>query len=174
MSTGPLTTTALTINSANPAASTGGHRFRFNAIAASLATTAPQAIPNALSTTLNFGTVEFDTDGMTSLSDLTRFTVKISGYYRVTCLVAFDPTKSGGTIRQVYIILNNVYEQTSVGQNPPVSGATRAAPMQVSFLGSIQAGSWITFQVYQDSGATINTATWGAVYAWADIQYIGE
>lgn len=108
-------------------------------------------IPTASSTMVAFDTEAYDTDGYWNSGDATKLVVPTNGRYLIVGNVSFP--SGGGTLRFAKIFING---STVIGSHhvAPVSGAETA--VNVSALAVLNAGDYVTLQVYQDSGGNLD------------------
>lgn len=127
--------------------------YILNPPAASVYRSVPTAIANNLATTLDFSSVEYDTDNMHStVTNPSRITFVTSGIYVVTFVCEWDKNAVGD--RSVFIRKNGL---TYLGLESKHAGdpdlfVGHSLTIQESF----SAGNYIEVQVKQDSGGSLN------------------
>ncbi len=136
----------------------------------SLTQSGAQTISNTTQTDLNFANETFDTDGYHStVTNTNRITIPTgkSGYFLVTARTAFAANTTGTRIN--WIIKNGTTEISTVYAGAAVSDNTSVV---TSAIVSLVAGDYITLNVYQTSGGSLNTVTDQFKTNFA-IQYLG-
>jgi hypothetical protein len=112
-----------------------------------------QSIANNTGTDLTFNSENFDTDGFHDTSTNTaRITIPTGkgGKYAINAHVEWASNATG--TRNIYIYKNNTSSLASQFQSSQASDFG----MEVNTIASLSAGDYITLQVYQTSGSSLN------------------
>ena len=119
-----------------------------------LAHGATQSVPTGTATTLGFNVLETNTLGAASGGPPTwnGFVVPTGGLFDIRGRALFA-AGSGGTARRLALVVNNSFALAEAFL-PPVAGST--IPLAVSAVAGLAAGTTLTLQVAQDSGAALN------------------
>jgi len=115
--------------------------------------TASQAIANNTGTDITFNSESFDTDGFHDTSTNTaRITIPTGkgGKYAINAHVEW--ASNAVSTRNIYIYKNNTSSLASQFQSAQASDMG----MEVNTLANLVAGDYITLQVYQSSGGSLN------------------
>ena len=126
------------------------------------------AIPTASWTTLSFNSETHDTDAIhDTATNPDRLTCKTAGTYLVTASVVFADNATGPS--RVLRVLKNGDTANPVDYDVAINVAAYGARLQSATLPVVlAAGDYVTVQVYQDSGAALNSvyrALWAPVFA---------
>jgi hypothetical protein len=121
---------------------------------ASASLLAPVSIPNTAATVINTFGAFVNPQPANFTVDATGITVMNAGYY--LCIAyAFYNTSAGGTSRQINIYNVTTSAQILSGTANPVSSA-QGAQGQSIIMQSLSAGTKVSLQTFQDSGAALN------------------
>ena len=125
-------------------------------VAATAYANATTSVPHNSNTKVLFGNVDIDTHGSFSTAN-SRYTVPVSGQYRISSLLITYPSTPFGTnsLFQVWIYKNGSIEAT-LGWN--INNGTYQFGVSGSLTRSFKAGDYIEIFAYQNTGATITLA----------------
>lgn len=120
-----------------------------------------QSINNGAWTAISFDTEQFDTYNLHDNSvNPTRITLPNAGRYLVTGQANFVSSVAGA-IRGVSIRRNGV-SYLAAYYVAPIGGGNETAMPTSAIIETTAANDYIELCVYQDSGGTLNTATFGS------------
>jgi hypothetical protein len=160
-----LTADSTTATGLKWAAATSSPTF----VGCSVYASSTQTTSSATVTTVLWDSENFDTDSFHSTATNTgRITIPTGkgGKYLFTGLVTWNPNTSG--IRQALIYKNGTLIRYING-SPALSNITSQS---ISSIFSLNAGDYIEFAGYQDSGGSLFISG-GADKIWLDVEYLG-
>lgn len=115
------------------------------------------AVPNNTFTALTFNSERFDTDGMHSTSVNTgRITVTTPGVYTVAAHVNFASNSTG--LRTARIRLNGA---TVLAVHDSPANSTGSASLTVATIYELALNDYLTVEVFQNSGASLDVVAGG-------------
>lgn len=122
---------------------------------------AVQVIPNSVSTALSFDNDVYNPAGIHSTAvNPTRFTVSLAGFYLLNAQVAFA-TSAVGNLRQIRSKLNGTTFLSTTNITPVTGFGSVLETTKLTFL---NAGDYIEFYVFQDSGGNLNATNTGDTF----------
>ena len=115
---------------------------------------AAQSIPNNVWTTLSFSSEAWDTNNIhDNATNNSRLTCKVAGYYLVIGLCMWASNSTGRRLIRIQKNGTTTMFQAEV----TISAANTYAPMDITGLLNLAVDDYIELQVYQSSGAALNT-----------------
>lgn len=127
-----------------------------------VATGAGQSIPNAATTDVTLGTVDYDTSPGSAMTtaNANKITIQTAGKYLIEGGLGYAAS-AGGSLRQVWFGINGV--DTLSGKQVMPLNATSNQRATVLLVKNLSAGDTVALRTYQDSGGALaleaNTAT---------------
>lgn len=123
-----------------------------------------QSITNSAFNSISFDGDRWDSDSMWSNASPTRITINTTGVYLVGCSVYWATNSTG--IRTLRIMVNAT---TAIGYNEINAGVSAGPGQVINSIYNFTAGDYITFDVFQTSGGSLDLAS-GSAYSpegWA-------
>jgi hypothetical protein len=143
-----------------------------NTVAARYTSNAGQSFPDVTTTIVNFEDKEFDTHDSVTVGGSWKFTAPISGLYQVTTILSFNSVSA--TTSQVFDI--DLYKNGSLyatlGEQPG-TGATLYYRIGGGTLVKLNAGDYIDFRLYQNTGGS-KALYAGGTHNYVSIHRVGD
>ena len=143
----------LSLGSAYKARMTGQNRFRHLNSMVQVYLSAAQSIANNTLTIINWPNERIDTDGLhDNVTNNSRLTAAVAGKYLIMAAVGFVVNATG--IRLIQVLLNGT---TGILYSEEPGSGSAETTLYATGLWSLAAGDYIELQMYQNSGAALNT-----------------
>lgn len=115
-----------------------------------------QSIPNAANTAITFDASDFDTySGHSNVTNNTRYTTVVPGYYQIAAIVNILTTTSNGA--WAFLRLNGTTAISPLTAGPVPSASTSRSWFVDSLLWFLNVGDYVELIVNQNDGSAKNT-----------------